>query len=606
MALTVVAAVEAIINAVDQAPAPLTLNAVRSQLAIERQAMQERGASAAEDASLWSDLVVYCVYPSFADDNNPWGSFFRPQSSGTLADGRTVYMPDITEAGVGALAHWSERARGLRHPVLKARYADVVWEFERTIGVSARRDVAMARLAIDAYVDSVAQGLVQPPEYAFTCAQRAIDLAAQINDEPRVDAARAALLALHSQAMADEKGHLWARAYDHLVDHRKARVTPNEMGELARDLETVLKRVSDSSKRATFDPHATWEAAQRLARHYARIGKPVDASRALAVAGQTFEFVAGQGDAMLAASFLQDSMAAFQQAGMVDEAARIRVALQGAIRDSGEEMEQHGVTLTVPKEAIESTVAAVVGADAEMTFSRLASAFLPKRAVIQAQVARIARAAPLLSMLTQQVFAADHVAAKIGSVGDDELGRLVQQAIQNIQMQTPFLDACVRTAIDRLALDPAALVAWLNRNELFEPGKIVLLKEGLAAWFAQDHVKALHVLVPQIENALRRVVSALGRPTTKPAGTVAGVSVAINMGDIVFNADTVAVLGPRGEDLALYLKAIYVDPRGMNLRNRFAHGLLDADAMSASVMLWIIHTLLVIGGWEKVNQEAGN
>jgi hypothetical protein len=43
----------------------------------------------------------------------------------------------------------------------------------------------------------------------------------------------------------------------------------------------------------------------------------------------------------------------------------------------------------------------------------------------------------------------------------------------------------------------------------------------------------------------------------------------------------------------------------MNLRNRFAHGLLDADAMNASVMPWIVHTMLVIGGWEKVALGTG-
>jgi hypothetical protein len=61
------------------------------------------------------------------------------------------------------------------------------------------------------------------------------------------------------------------------------------------------------------------------------------------------------------------------------------------------------------------------------------------------------------------------------------------------------------------------------------------------------------------------MVDQVGKPTTKPAGTVPGVSVAINMGDILFNAGTVAALGPLGLDFALYMKAIYVDPRGMNL-----------------------------------------
>ncbi len=39
--------------------------------------------------------------------------------------------------------------------------------------------------------------------------------------------------------------------------------------------------------------------------------------------------------------------------------------------------------------------------------------------------------------------------------------------------------------------------------------------------------------------------------------------------------------------------------RGMQLRNQFAHGLLDTDEIHEGFVLWLIHTLLVIGAWKK-------
>ncbi|MCE4557372.1 DUF4209 domain-containing protein [Roseateles cellulosilyticus] len=95
------------------------------------------------------------------------------------------------------------------------------------------------------------------------------------------------------------------------------------------------------------------------------------------------------------------------------------------------------------------------------------------------------------------------------------------------------------------------------------------------------------------------MVDLVGRPTTKPAGTVPGVSVSINMGDILFNPDLVASLGPFGPRLALYLKVVFADPRGMNLRNEFAHGLMDEDEVNEGAVLWVIHSLLVIALWQK-------
>jgi Domain of unknown function (DUF4209) len=202
-------------------------------------------------------------------------------------------------------------------------------------------------------------------------------------------------------------------------------------------------------------------------------------------------------------------------------------------------------------------------------------------------------------LIPQQIFAEDHLAAKVGSVEDDESGHLVRQTQQTLQLNVPFLDASMQAAIDKHQLKPVDSIQWTNRQGLFDAGRLPLLREGLEAWFERDHVKALHVIIPQIENAVRHMVGQVGKPTTKPAGTVPGVSVAINMGDILFNAATVAALGPLGPDLALYMKAVYADPRGMNLRNQFAHGLLDANEIHEGVVLWLIHTLLLIGTWNK-------
>ena len=44
----------------------------------------------------------------------------------------------------------------------------------------------------------------------------------------------------------------------------------------------------------------------------------------------------------------------------------------------------------------------------------------------------------------------------------------------------------------------------------------------------------------------------------------------------------------------------YADPRGLNLRNDMAHGLLNAGQMRATLASRLIHTLLVFGIWEKL------
>jgi lysyl-tRNA synthetase, class I len=180
-------------------------------------------------------------------------------------------------------------------------------------------------------------------------------------------------------------------------------------------------------------------------------------------------------------------------------------------------------------------------------------------------------------------------------VEDDVSGRLIQHATRTIVLGDIWLDAALERAKERHVLTPHHFVGWAARTGLFED--LSLLLEGVTAWFEEDWVKAVHVLVPQIELGLRGIVSSLGKPISKPHPTVPGVGVAIGMGDILYSKDIAAVLG---EDLTLHFLALYADPRGLNLRNDLAHGLLGPGQINRGQTIRLIHTLLVFGVWDKL------
>ncbi|MFZ0321026.1 MAG: DUF4209 domain-containing protein, partial [Candidatus Sulfotelmatobacter sp.] len=48
------------------------------------------------------------------------------------------------------------------------------------------------------------------------------------------------------------------------------------------------------------------------------------------------------------------------------------------------------------------------------------------------------------------------------------------------------------------------------------------------------------------------------------------------------------------EDLWRYLEVVYIDKRGLNLRNDLAHGLLSPSAFNRYVADRVFHTLLAI------------
>ena len=70
-----------------------------------------------------------------------------------------------------------------------------------------------------------------------------------------------------------------------------------------------------------------------------------------------------------------------------------------------------------------------------------------------------------------------------------------------------------------------------------------LLTEGIEAYLKGDHVKAVHVLIPQIEAALRALLGLLGLPTNKPMRSSKGVMQAKNLNDVLADPNVKGGLG---------------------------------------------------------------
>jgi Domain of unknown function (DUF4209) len=112
----------------------------------------------------------------------------------------------------------------------------------------------------------------------------------------------------------------------------------------------------------------------------------------------------------------------------------------------------------------------------------------------------------------------------------------------------------------------------------------------LAAWFDDDPVKAIHLLVPQIEAACRDLLASAGASVRKPNPRVSGSRV-IGLGDVLGNK----VFKQGGmKDVGFHLRALYTDPRGINLRNKLAHGLAHGGILGMGVANLVVHSILMI------------
>jgi lysyl-tRNA synthetase class 1 len=579
--------IEDVIQRFDNSEKTFTEFDVSAELAAARNALDEP--SEAENAGAWSECLAFALTKG-PHHENPWNTFFGPLSSARSNDGQVVYYPDIGGTPPEAVSHWKYRARSISNPLLKSRYADLAWDMSQVIG-KKKRDPEDARLAIDAYLASLP--LHQESYERFHATVRALDLASLIADNFRTDAARGALMKLHRDAVSSGKGQWWF-AVDRLLEDRKAGVTEPERAELVDSLETLMLRFTDQSN-PELDPHSAQDAAERLTKYYSRTQKPADVKRLQAMVGKTFEHAASLASAMLGSAFLQTAMDRYRDAGMPDDSRRVRILMQKKIEQANAEMVPIGTELKITFDDMEKFLSLIVTDDIGESLLRIAREFQLKRKSLEAAVQKTLKQSPLMAHIPHKIMAGDYVAATIGSVQDDPFGRLFHEA----KLRFAFFGPWLHEAFDRLRekhdLDPEHIAGWANRHSLFEDAG--LLREGVRAWFQGDFAKATHILVPQVEVALRSIAHQAGVPVTKAHPKVPETSVAIGMGDILYTNRVTDVLGA---NTSLHFQALFADPRGLNLRNEMAHGLLGASAFDGHTARLLIHTLLILGLWKEL------
>lgn len=581
---------EQIITDVEQRHEPLPSHYFQTELMKAREALG-KDLDPDLNAGAFAELVAWSLTTE-AWSLEPWRSYFGPFGSWINVDGKKGFAPAVDQVDEAIFQHWVSRVGQFKHPALQARYADLCWELARTVG-NVKPDYRHAVSAVDAYREGVSSGLVDEFHEQIAVTSRALDIARQIRDNDRSEKAIEMLLELHEKGVAG--AGWWWKTYDRLIADKA--LTDDRRAHLAQTLESLAADYGNTANPETFDPFKLENVSDRLQAYYNRLGSRPDVVRLQETVGRAFEHTAGLGDRLRASSMLQSAENAYLDAGKSEDAKRVRIARIKAIEAAREEMQSFETTFTITKDEMEAFLSTVITDDPRFTFARITNQFVPVVAEIEAQIKKGGEdgASSIMDFMPIAIMAKDHQAATLGAVEDDLDGRVVHHAQQGVQWTSPYLHRALQAAIEKHDLDPYAITGFAERTGLFEDSSFLL--EGVGAWFSLDHMKAIHLLVPQIERALRAITGKLGEPVARKHPTMPDREIAIGMGEIFGNK---AVKDALGADLTLYFKLIYSDPRGLNLRNSIAHGTLERGMVNGVVSDLLIHSLLVLGLWDEL------
>ena len=211
---------------------------------------------------------------------------------------------------------------------------------------------------------------------------------------------------------------------------------------------------------------------------------------------------------------------------------------------------------------------------------------------------------PLYTQLaSNSVFSEQGHLVKGGSDGVYSWLMKMYEISQNVSNQF-YLLRILKQMIDNGSLNTQSLNQYLRDRKLFTDNQMKLLEVGTERFFAKDYISALHILVPQFENAFLIISEKLGIDIISLNQTKEISTQTKTLSTTQLESEEFQKIW--GKDLCLQIKFIMFEPLGYKLRHLVAHGEISAEACNFTTVSMILYLFLALAARVHNSKAAEN
>lgn len=517
------------------------------------------------DILIWEQMAFDFI-EKYPNEKSGWGTYFGPSFVLPNEEGKMVEYPSIQRITSKIISYWEKRAKESTHPIFKARYSNLVWDFSEKI-TGKKPHYSNAQLYIDSIIEIAEKDLHKYSLDAIEKLERALSLALSINDKERINRLIEAIISYERKIGEDDKPGLWGFSYEFLIKNKKVPISDDKKRAIIIDLEKRFDRLLKGNNH-----WAAQRAALLLVDYHSKIRKKI-----LLRYGKLIQRQAEKASPLVAGAWLEELYHLYLQYGMKDEADKISNKIRESGRKAKDELKEIKIPIKIPKNELEKYINWLTDGDLKTVLQKIAVNYIPKKA-------------PISFLFTHKIMDAEgRPVATVGSQEEDIDGHIVLQISQNMQISSIFLRETLNTLIDKFKLTTEKIIDYLYESPIFDERRKEFLIEGIEAYLKGNYVVSLHILIPQIEAIIRNLSEKVGIPILKPSRT--GGFFYRTLDELLREKGIIKVLS---EDMCLYFRVLLTDPRGWNLRNEVCHGISGPERFNQISADRIFHALLCL------------
>lgn len=524
-----------------------------------------------------------------AGSSNPmnWGTYYGPMITMSAKDGGVYIYPSIELLSDETFTYWETRARKATHPLIKARYADLVWDLKKLV-TNNNPDITYADIVINCITLLIESHGFKYDINIISKAKRAVNLAKWLNRPGMLQRLSSAILG-YCLVAKDKHPGLWTIPFELLLNVPKPTLSSDQEAQIIADLEQRLIRFADSSNES-FNPHILGDIARMLATYYRKSNRLDDMHRVLEVYGKAINAFTDKAEPITASSLLQRLHAAYSDYSMSAQASEVmkKIGRVGPGVING--MKEFSSSVNIPEEQINKLLDSLMDGGKRAAIQKIAIYFLQKKDRVSKQVIDLSRIAAFSSMFSKQIVdSKGRPLAVVRPASEDLDSNIIAQMAQNIQILSGLLELAISRLIEDYSPNPEDLYAELKDAPLIEGETSFGVRIAIEAYYKEDYFGCAYILMPQIEAIIRRLAELTGisilQQNDEDGYDYRG------LGNLLFDPVIVDALG---EDFSLFCRVLLIDRKGLNFRNDMLHGITPVKNVGKIQCNWLLHLVFFL------------
>lgn len=562
-----------------------------------------------KEQSSYSEVRSEMLAMQFQDNtgHDVWNTYYGPFLIGEEnVTKKPVYAPDIVSVTAEDIEYWAKRARETDNPLMKMRYAGLVFDFHKKIfGKDA--DYKTIKLPyIQSVIKVVKEDYFSYIHEGYVYAERALSCARGFKKHELIYEAKSALRHLEEKYGADDsKPGWWCTGFELMMKYEDV-FTQDEIEQKLTEHVQRLKRIE---KQALEDGHKTDEFAHLadsevkvLCKYYARRNQHDKIEELLCRLYLIFKAAKPARGAMWYHGMLDQLQNRCREYQCEKLAKRLYVDIQECGQEAMQEMKLINIPIEIKNSDIEAYLNEFMSGSNEDVWAKYIMRNIPKLRTEQKELEQESRNNPLLdigSTVVYDVFG--NPMRKLGHGENQAFSKLMYSMYRRMQISTTFMNFEKKKMIEKGILTVDALMQAFEKSPFIHDSQRSILKRGFESYLAGDYLVACHLLIPQFESAIRRMVMKLGGEILKPDRKPEDGNQYITLNGLL-TSDTLKNSGVP-EDMLVYFQNLFTNQFGWNLRNLVCHGLLTENGFDEAKADRIVHALMIISTIEIKTTE---